>query len=78
MKATVLRLTLTAALALSGLTACKKSDEAQSGELVGGKKAKVKKDGTNKKEKKKEKKAKKAEKAPKDPIAPATPAPHAP
>ena len=77
MKALALRLTLAAALALGGLTACKKPDST-SGELVGGKKNKIKKDGTNKKEKKKEKKAKKAENAPKDPVSPATPAPRTP
>ena len=74
MKSTALRLTLAAALALSGLTACKKSDGTGSGSadtvLKEGKKKKLKKDGT-KKEKKKGKKLK-------DPTAPATPAPPVP
>ena len=77
MKFTFLRLTLAATLALGGLTACKKSDSAQSGELVDAKKNKLKKDGTNKKEKKKEKKERKKGDLPKDPVAPATPAPPA-
>lgn len=74
MKSTFLRLTLAAALALSGVSACKKTDGADPAQadkvLKSGKKKKVKKDGS-KKEKKKDKKAD-------DGTAPATPAPPAP
>ena len=77
MKSTVLRLTLAALLAVSGVTACsKKPEDAGSGQagdvLKGAKKKKLKKDGSKKV--KKEKK----DKEPADPIAPATPAPPAP
>ena len=69
MKSTFLRVTLAAALALSGITACKKTDDADSAQVgkepKSGKKNKLKKDGT-KKEKKKDKKGG-------DGTAPATP-----
>ena len=83
MKSILLRLTLAVALALGGLTACKKS-EADAGSSVMGKKEKntLKKDGTKKKLKKdgtkKEKKVKKSKLDIAPPPAPATPAPPAP
>ena len=77
MKATILRLTLATALALSSLTACTKNPDGADPagkELKDGKKKKLKKDGT-KKEKKKDKKAKDDDTAPATPDAPAKPEP---
>ena len=77
MKSTILRLTLAAGLALSGLTACsKKPDGTGSSETENNKK--LKKDGTKKKLKKDGTKKEKKEKKPKDPVAPAAPAPPVP
>ena len=79
MKSIILRLTLATALALGGLTACKKPDGGTGSSEAP--KEKLKKDGTKKKLKKdgtkKDKKVKK-DKKPKDitdPVAPATPTP---
>ena len=77
MKSIFLRLTLATALALGGLTGCKKSDgDAGSPQAT---KEKIRQDGTKKKLKqdgtKKEKKVKKSKLDITPPAAPATPAP---
>ena len=80
MKSLLLRLTLAAALALGGLTACKKS-ETGTGLTADGKKEKntLRADGTKKKLRadgtKKEKKVKKSKLEIAPPPAPATPTP---
>ena len=80
MKSIILRLVLASALALGGLTACKKPDAAAGSSEAG--KEKIKKDGTKKKLKKdgtkKEKKVKKSKLDVTPPSAPAPPAPPAP
>ena len=77
MKSILLRLVLASALALGGLTACKKPDAAAGSSEAG--KEKLKKDGTKKKLKKDgTKKDKKKDKKPKDITDPVAPAPSAP
>ena len=81
MKSIILRLVLASALAVGGLTACKKADSNPGAGVPGAPKEKLKKDGTKKKLKKDGTKKDKKDKKPKDitdPVAPATPAPPAP